>query len=145
VQAVLFGNINNIYHVKYLKLFEDIHFFYQLNELDWINKARVAVNQEGFTEFEYQEIEKFFPKQSISKIIWEDESLEYSELRIDLVYENCKARIVVIIKVRDDWYYVSYSTKSTVQEYFKCDQFDGLINFLEEKKLGSEYEVSTKI
>ena len=133
--------------MKYLKLFEDIHSYYEvINEYDWYDTYNID-NLESFTDFEKVEISKFFPVGEIYYSYFDP--LSHSSKRCDatmvisLVRDDCYNLSVLINKTKDEWYYVSYlprSAKEMGAKFFKCDQFDGLIKFLEEKKLGRKLE-----
>jgi hypothetical protein len=42
-------------------------------------------------------------------------------------------RYIYIEKVEDEWFYVAFPSPDYYEAYYKCDQFDGLLEFLKYK------------
>lgn len=57
----------------------------------------------------------------------------YNELSFAVYFDinNCN---ISIYKYEDDWFYVKYHFND-IYSFYKCDQFDGLIQFLVHKKI----------
>ena len=86
-----------------------------------------------YTEIEYEE----FSKRQLN-IVYEDHlNLEFTK---GYSFEYIGYYWIILEKSIDEWYYASIGnsfnrmsgTISTHYRYYKCDQFDGLIKFLDD-------------
>ena len=111
--------------MRYLKYFENVNEYYYSIKFNEFAKNRLLIS------FTYNEKDKI-------KSILEGTNYIFVDgltLTIDSGYpraELTKIDYIHIKKCDDEWFFVSLSVEDT-DEFYKCDQFDGLIKFLEDK------------
>ena len=122
--------------MKYLKLFnesEENEYYHGISWEDYIDHF-------DFETFDNKEFDE------ISTLAYLNKSSDDMKVEFD---EDCEPRSEIVISSKngnqsinifkrvDEWYYVKYSTfdnRGVKSIYFyKCDQFEGLINLLKEK------------
>lgn len=104
--------------MKYIKLFENIT-YYPISEEEFDNMG----TSEPFTDNEYQVISDLlntiFTDIEISYVI--SAVVPKSIIQTRMYFDE----VFAIWKFTDEWYFVA---DSNMRHYYKCDQFDGLIN-----------------
>ena len=108
--------------MKNIKLYESFENYYEkIDAHEFINHY---LGDENFNEKEILVIDNILPK-------WNKDSRnQYPWCR---TYHSGKFYIVITKHV-DEWYLVRcYIDQNNIEEYYKCDQFEGLIKCLTDK------------
>ena len=134
--------------MKYIKLFENFEEYYSLSDEATFESPAV-----GFSDSEMEAIDSMSNRSSkpikIEKIRFDPFSMtplvkldedpeEYDFFKhgypknsvvyqINILYIG---KFISIRKLEDEWYVIRYN-KNSVDLYYKCDQYDGLVKFLE--------------
>ena len=118
--------------MKYLKLYENHNPYYQKISIDewesWVVTYRD--NDVAFSDIEKEKLKSILSK---SKYKYNTSNMFKGYLRI---YNDTNKKGLMEIEAyvsSNEWYYVTSSYWSTDFEYFKCDQFEGLIQLIKEK------------
>lgn len=102
--------------MNHLLLFEN---FYQPITQEYFS-GRVFGNREKFTKDEIEKIAKIVPEYNL-------------HIQCDRI-RGMKSKYFDIVKLKDEWYFIIYKPATgpadTEREFYKCDQFEGLIAFL---------------
>lgn len=126
-------------------------FIKKLEEYSWeenLGYQKITMDQFRTTWVQYQDDYKYsindpYTRREINMIesILEVRVDVYFESNLELIEENNEWDII-INKIRDEWYLIKFTRyiyvddvkSDSVSEYYKCDQFDGLVNCLKELK-----------
>ena len=129
--------------MKYLKLFESHHEYYQEISFDQWPSGEVLETPERFTEEEFQKIahifnitvkgNKGYGGKDAGSHLWSIYNItrKYNKAvpHVHIILQDKYTYDLYIYKTPDEWYYVERI--SVIQDkYYKCDQFDGLLEFL---------------
>jgi hypothetical protein len=119
----------NITEPEYDKLMYGIQFGYQEGEID-------STNRDVFTSREVDFINKLTSdKDYLWVSFWEraddvsTDSFDES-VRVALTYRDDN---IYITKIEDGYFLINFS--NNINQLYKCDQFEGLVRFLKDKKV----------
>ena len=110
-----------------IKLFEEYNQYYTKIDEDEYNLVWDTMEILSFTKNEIKSIKSLLPNNIVKEDKNDDEEL--------FIYTLKKKIWMRLYKASDEWYYVkSFGLRRTHQQWYKCDQFDGLLRLIEDKK-----------
>ena len=140
-----------------IKLFEDYNQYY--TEIDWLEYKKNCgylsdstschqLNYLVFIKDEIDQLKKLMPNNKIE--INSLMNMDTNQYRLTIYYPNKIYLCMSLDKMEDEWFYVeernSYAymdAKLNINphtQYYKCDQFEGLLKLIEDKKKDPKFE-----
>lgn len=109
--------------MRYLKLYEDKNISYQnISYLDWSKKIDDIIDVNEWTKKEIKE-----------RFTNEFEYIKKSGAGYIILRNKSLTSFISICEYPDDWYYVNIDIEYNKNNYYKCDQLEGLINLINDK------------
>ena len=112
--------------MKYLKIFEEVgeKLYWEIPESEFYDdNSRLQFKTIVFSDDELISL-----KELSNKYHWKTFRDDRGGKRYFIFRDNTQLKLH---KSNDEWYYIYYTTDHSKELYYKCDQFDGLIECVE--------------
>lgn len=122
--------------MKYLKTFESSNYYYYITydereKLMGVNGVKIGSNKEDFTQQEKEELTNLLNSYNLSFVF--DKPVLSGGKKHGL-YITKIDDIWIIDKVKDEWFLVTHHKKGIIFcKSYKCDQFQGLLEFIKDE------------